>query len=237
MSRGSAAFSAPPRGRFWIRFFPFALLISFLSMDLMGALGTEFQLAVVPPSVRTDEAPLPPPVRPSLSEGDYVQGVYHWELMRFHWSHLQTACEKGRALNEFQSRQCADYWSALQVGTVLAFLPFFMLILTSLWGRSTLTNVYQRAGEVFVPTRMIGRGVVTSPALAAIDFFGFLFCMKRIQVELSTGQQTQVYFEHLAITPSPGQTLLLYGPVQEFGKPRIYGSVYAPQVSIVPGIR
>jgi hypothetical protein len=226
-------FLAPPARGFWTRFFPFALLAFFIGIYAMGALSVSWEALVTPPAVRTDEEVLRAPARPSADEGYYVQGVDHWERVYFYYTHAPAVCEAGRALNEFQARQCDAFWEALKRALVLAVLPLALLLLVAVWGKGALKGVYQRARGSLSPEKIKGRAVVTSPALAPVDFFSFIYCLKPIQVQLPSGAQTQVYFEAEVPAPLPGQTILLYGPVHELGKPRFYGAVYAPHVAIV----
>jgi len=148
---------------------------------------------------------------------------------------IPEVCWSGNAVNEFQVRQCSEFWTQLALSAGLLLVP--LVAVAFVWTISTdfLSGVYRRARKRVEAGKLLGVGVVTDPAIAAGDKFSYFFCLQVISVQLVNKQQIRVYIPLNASVPMPGQQLALFDGGRVFGARRYWGILYAPHIAVVRG--
>lgn len=169
----------------------------------------------------------------ALSRG----GLNHWRTIFFFGTHVPEVCWGDNAVNDFQRRQCSEFWDRLGMGALLGLLPFGAAWLIWFLAFSSLQAVYRSARKRFEANKPLGAGIVTDPALGQADWFSRVYCLRPIAVEVGGGKQLKVYMPLDAALPVPGTKIVLFEPIAVLGEPRHFGLFYTPHVVVFAGVR
>ncbi len=152
--------------------------------------------------------------------------------------HFPGACMPGATpASDFQARQCEIFNARLLVEAAVASIPLAMALIAWMIAKDMLLSFYKRCRKVVEKGQALYSGTVTKPPEAPNDWFGRLFCLRRIAIELPTKAQTTVYMPLEAPVPLPGQTLAVFDGGKAFGAKRQVAILYAPHLAIVGGSR
>lgn len=169
----------------------------------------------------------------ALSRG----GINHWRTILYFGTHVPEVCWGDNAVNDFQQRQCSEFWERLGMGALLGLLPFGAAWLMWFVGLSSLNQVYRRARKRLEANQPLGTGIVTDPAEAPADWFSRIYCLRVISVAVGGDKQIRVYVPLDAALPVPGAKMVLFEPVSFMGEARHFGLPYAPHVVVFGGVR
>lgn len=148
---------------------------------------------------------------------------------------LPQVCWSGNTVNDFQRKQCDEFWSELALRGAVAAIPFGVALLVLLMGREQITTFYRRSRKRVDAGQADAGGVVTDPAQAAGDRFSWFFGLRVITIQLADKTQLRVYLPENAPIPQPGQKLAAFKVGKLLGAPRHIGVIYAPHLAIVRG--
>jgi len=174
---------------------------------------------------------------PLSLQGASQGGLKHWETTYFFATHIPEVCWGDNAVNDFQKKQCDDFWTHLEMGAGLSLLPFAFAWMAFTIGLGSLKTVYRRGRKRIDGGKPVARGLVTSPAQAPADLFSRFYIFRPIGVELPDGKQIKVYVPFDSPMPSPGLTMAIFEPISVFGELRHFALIYAPHVAVVSGVR
>jgi hypothetical protein len=227
------AFYAVPKKQFMAQMLGPVAGVFFLGIIIMGIVADPetFQ----PKPIKTSGA-LQSELPVSL-QGASRGGIKHWETTVFFATHIPEVCWGDNAVNDFQKKQCDDFWDHLEMGAGLSLLPFAMAWLVFQMAMGSLATVYRRGRKRLDAAKPISRGTVTNPASAPGDLFSRFYCFRAISVQLAGGKQIKVYVPLDSPMPSPGLTMAIFEPISFFGEPRHFAMIYAPHVAVVSGVR
>jgi hypothetical protein len=152
------------------------------------------------------------------------------------WTHGPEGCVSGDVHSDFQRGRCREFWSKVGQASGIAVAPFVLLALVYLLGMDSLTNTYRRARKKIESRKAIARGVVTNPARASNDFYGWLYGFRPISVDMGKGRQIRVYFPLEGRLPLPGDPVAVFTPGRAMGRHRFFGEFHAPHVAVIAGV-
>jgi hypothetical protein len=164
-------------------------------------------------------------------------GFNHWRTILFFGTHVPEVCWGDNAVNDFQRRQCGEFWERLALGGALGLLPFGAAWLAWVLALGSLQRVYRHAHKRINEGKPLGGGIVTDPAEAEGDWFSRLYCLRPIAVQVAGDRQIKVYIPLDVAPPSPGTKMVLYQPLAVLGELRHFGTYYAPHVVVFAGVR
>ncbi len=177
--------------------------------------------------------------RPELS-ADLMNAegaVKHWRTILFFATHVPEVCWGDNAVNDFQRKQCGEFWEKLQYGGALACLPLLFLFVFFQIAWTKLQFIYRRAQKQISEGKVVNKGVVTDPAKAPSDIFSMTYCLEPIAVQLKDKKQVVVYCDPSDTLPKPGQEVVYFEGVRSFGQKRHFAILYAPHLAVVSGVR
>ncbi|MCC7440909.1 MAG: hypothetical protein IT285_04715 [Bdellovibrionales bacterium] len=229
-------FSIVPRLRFYPRW---ALVVS--PLLIVGFFGVGIA-AKVPPFASRVETP-----NGVEYLGEEVAWVESWwpptvarnhyhRVLSYAWN-FPEVCWPGREINDFQTKQCAQFRERMILGAGLCLLPLIVLLLALMNGGGKLTLLYRKGWSSLTKGRPLAQAVVTDPPEAGTDFFSWLFCLQGVSLQLPDGRQVVASIDSETPIPLPGQKFLVYDLGQYFGKPRYVGLLHAPHLAVVAGSR
>lgn len=147
------------------------------------------------------------------------------------------ACRTGRFLSEFQEQSCRDFDTALWIRVAIGLFPVALALGVFLIGLDSLALIYRRMKKRVDRAQALTHGRVESPAEARTDFFSWFYCFRVVAVELPHQGHAKVYLPAEAPMPLPGQTLALFDGGRIFGRRRLVGTLYAPHLAVIAGLR
>lgn len=218
-----------PKRRFLFRMIGPAFGVFFAGYVAMGILAVDPALTG-PKRAPTAILKTDPVTGPALTAGRQ-----HLAQMTHSWFNIPEVCWGGNQVNEFQTRQCADFWERMWLGSAVAAIPFAAVALFFFLALEQIAGFYRRQNRKVVEGQAILAGTVTDPPEAPNDFFGWFFCLRAITVELRNRKQIRVYLPVEAPVPLPGQTLAIFDGGNVFGAQRYVAVLYAPHLAIVAG--
>ncbi len=194
-------------------------------------------LVNLPPLQYTPAIPAPilPGVTKSVSLMPWSAAMSHFHQWSYSISNIPQVCWSGNAVSDFQRTQCQDFWIQLGWSTLFAFLPLGFVLLFLKLGLDSMQIRYKKARKLIEKGSAIAKGVVTQPAVAPNDRFGWFFCLRSISIELPNKSQIVVYMPLDDAIPLPGETLAVFDWGEHFGKKRLIGTLYAPHLAILSG--
>lgn len=214
---------------------------------MLVPLGVAFFAAVVAMGVVADPKTFrPQPVEsaagivreiPSDVREMSQSGLNHWRSVLFFATHVPEVCWSDNAVNDFQRRQCDEFWERLGMGALLSLLPFGAVWLVWASALGSFQGFYRTARKRVEAAKPVAGGVVTDPAQAPGDLFSRFYCLRPIGVQLTDGRQVKVYLPLDSPMPLPGVKMAVFEPISALGEPRHLGQVYAPHVAVVAGVR
>lgn len=153
-------------------------------------------------------------------------------------THFPGVCMPGATPpSEFQTTQCELFRARLLVEGAVASIPLALVLIAWMIALDLLKSFYRRCRKTVEKGQALYSGTVTKPPEAPNDWFGRLFCLRRIAIELPTRAQTTVYMPLDAPIPLPGETLAVFDGGKAFGAKRQVAILYAPHLAIVGGSR
>ncbi|MGK5083202.1 hypothetical protein WDW37_07830 [Bdellovibrionota bacterium FG-1] len=216
------------------RIFPLACVVFATGVMLMGVLAdpTVFQ----PQPIRSASSTGSGEVLADLTQATHG-GLQHWRRIYYFSTHIPEVCWANNAVNEFQKKQCGEFWEHLEYGVLLSFLPWAIGgLFWSVMMRS-YRRVRKQLSRRIASQKPVSRGVITSPAEAPSEFFGWFYDLRAMGVQLSSGEQIKVFIAKTDAVPRPGQTMLVYESIMTWGGARWVGTVHTPHLAVVPGVR
>jgi hypothetical protein len=146
-------------------------------------------------------------------------------------------CWGDNAVNDFQRRQCSEFWDRLGLGALLGLLPLGLGWLAWTLAFGSLQSFYRTARKRIESAKPVMGGIVTDPAEAPGDLFSRFYCLRPIGVQLLDGRQLKVFIPLDAPIPVPGEKMAVFEAIQAMGEARHVAQVYAPHVAVVAGVR
>ncbi len=162
----------------------------------------------------------------------------HYVSLKADLSQIPETCWNGATTNDFQKKQCDDYWSALIKRVALAVLPVFFVFFFYLPARGFFEKVYTRSRKAIEKGKVFSSGAAVPFAgeSKASDFFCWFLCFKKQSVQLGNRKLVEVYFPLGAILPRPGQTVAIFELGRVLGRARYIGVLHTPHVAVVSGV-
>lgn len=152
------------------------------------------------------------------------------------WTNAPDGCISGEMHSDFQRERCLGFWSQIAQASVIALAPLALLWTGYLFGMDSLNLTYRRIRKRLGSKKAVAKGVVTSPAVAGNDFFGWLYGFRAISVEVAKGSQLRVYFSAESRLPLPGDSVAIFSTGKSLGRERFFGTYYAPHVAVIAGM-
>lgn len=145
---------------------------------------------------------------------------------------LQGACFFKEEKNQLEKSRCHLFWSNHSKKIFLAALPFLGAFLVGLMTFIKFNAFYREWYQKLAKMNFLAKGIVTDPPAARQDLFAWFFCLKKICVELSSGEQLAVYLpQSFAGVDAGAEVAVLEGGLF-MGKRKFMGVHYAPYVSV-----
>ena len=154
-----------------------------------------------------------------------------------HVVHFPEVCLPGRAVNEFQTKQCATFEERLERRAVLAAVPLILYVLFVWYALGWIEGVYRRGARALDEKKAKFGGVITDPAEAPGDLFSRLTGLRPIGVQVKAGAQIAIYLHADDPIPMPGQTFAIFELGQALGAMRYTGILYAPHLAVISASR
>ncbi len=224
-------FENTPSGSLFVRMVIPGVIVFLFGFLFMGwvAMTPEVQTwSRKPTAFQTAEFPTSP------QTGFYLSSVKHWGWFLETWVNIPVICLPGKAVNEFHKEQCDWFWSRVEMGSLVALIPF-VGVGFFFWIIFMIVNfTYQKARTKIKSAEASFMGVVSAPVQVHRDFFSWFHCMTCIGVRTSQGTQVKVYFPLSANLPSPGQTLAVFD-LGGIGVKRYIATLYAPHMAVFSG--
>jgi hypothetical protein len=220
---GITPFNRVPKARFLLRLIPPAGAVFAVGYVIVGIMANQpmFQ----PSNILAAE--LPPLRMASQVYSSFIHDV----------THIPEVCQTGDTVNSFQKRQCDEFWERLMMRAGLVAVPFVLFILFIMIGLDSTVGAYRFARKKVEKGKAVFSGIVTDPAQAPNDMFGWFYCLRAISVQLENKTQMTVYVTKDMPVPMPGQTLAVFDGNSYLGKKRHFAVVYAPHVAVISGGR
>lgn len=149
-------------------------------------------------------------------------------------THVPEVCLVG-AYNDYQAKQCQDFWRRLAISGLVAIVPLIvaLLFLWLVW--DDLSLVYRRARKRVAKGEALLTATVTRPARARETFFSFSHCLRSVRVQGNDGKQLTVYMSLETPLPAPGTSVAVFDGGKFGGAARHFAIVYAPHVVVLRG--
>ncbi len=148
--------------------------------------------------------------------------------------HIPEVCWEGNQVNEFQERQCQDFWYRLSSSAVFVVGPCLLALVLLLLVRSRAYAFYRRACKKIDSKHALYSGKVIDARGLQVrsrrDLFTFLFAVDPVVVQLADRKLERVYVSKGTAGVAPGQTLAVFDGGQVFGAMRPLGVVFHPHV-------
>lgn len=150
-------------------------------------------------------------------------------------THVPEVCWSGNAVNEFQVRQCGEFWRALLSDAGIFSIPWALVVVFYLACMDSLSLLYRRARKRIEKGEALFQGVVTKPSRLPQDFFSWAYCLRPLSVQLPNGRQLRVHLPLDETEPQPGEKVAVFDGGKAFGQTRYLALIYTPHVAVVLG--
>ncbi len=151
--------------------------------------------------------------------------------------HIPEVCWEGNQVNEFQVRQCQDFWYRLSASGVFVMGPLLLGLLVLLGLRSSVGGFYFQARRKVAARRALYSGTVVDTKQLNLkssrDFFAYLYGLTPVVVQLKNRDLKRVYLGPDSTAPEPGQTLAVFQGGRVWGADRPVAIAFNPQVVTV----
>jgi hypothetical protein len=153
--------------------------------------------------------------------------------------HVPEVCWPDNQVNEFQVRQCQDFWYRWTASSVFVLGPLLIGLLALFTLRSQVHQFYSRARRAIGERRAVFAGSVVDTQRLQFkekrDWFAFFFGLTPQVVQLQNRELKRVYLGPGAPRPQPGQTLAVFEAGKFLGESRRVAIVFHPQVVAISG--
>lgn len=146
-------------------------------------------------------------------------------------------CWPGVAQSDYNQRKCGEFWSGRGVQLAVAGIPLWLTLVAAWWGIDSANQTYRRVRRLLRDEKAVKMAVVSRPAEAWNDYFGWFRCLQSVVVDLPEGGRAKVYLPPYAPIPLPGERIAYVelGRARDGGLRRA-GFLYAPHIAIMRGV-
>ncbi len=218
---GMTAFDEVPQGLFFSRM---GLPCFFLGVFFFFGVG------VVANSLEFQQVGVPSEVAPFWSSA-----FRHYSRVISSVTQGPEFCWSGQTVNEFQERQCSQYWEGLVKSGSLAFIPFIFIALFLYFALGFFSDLYRGIQKKIKKGKASFAAIVTNPPEGKPDIFSWFYCLRPIVVQLPNQVQIKAYIPYEASIPTPGQTMAVFEMSSWLGEKRYLALTYDPHIVIVKG--
>lgn len=150
-----------------------------------------------------------------------------------YWFKAPQACLEQNIQNEFQKKQCNEYWLRATIAVLIVAAPIAATALFIIISLDMFRTFHQRIRRRIEKGKTLKIGMVTNPPNAPNDWFGWLCCMRTVIVEFSDHTQIRVYVSYNSEAPTPGQNMAIYEVPGVFGIKTYFALHYTPHMSVM----
>jgi len=157
----------------------------------------------------------------------------------FNWlkdlTHPPEVCASGEAVDRVEKVLCGDFWSQLQLRSLLAAAPILLWVAYLASTYFCFRKIYKKSEVKMSEGSALLSGIATMPVEASSDLFSWAFCLQPIGVQVSEVSQSKVYLPFGSPLPKPGDTVAIYLKHRFVGSHYLIGSAHLPHVTIMSG--
>lgn len=151
--------------------------------------------------------------------------------------HIPEVCWEGNQVNEFQVRQCQDFWYRFTASSVFVLGPLLLALALLFALRARVHAFYWQAHRKVTARRALYAGTIVDTVplevKGRVDFFAYFFGLSPRIVQLQNRELKRVYLSRDSGSVSAGQTLAVFDGGRVFGKERPVAIPFSPQVVTV----
>lgn len=224
-----------PKGKFTLRMLAPAALVFVFGIVAMGGVAS---LPALQPYFPWSDGVAPAqwkdgrtPSAKATETGMFAQAAAHPRNLAVALAHAPKACVSGNVQSDVQRRICDDFWNRVGIATAVLAIPLFAVALFYYFMFDSLTVTYRRARRRFENGKIAVRGIITDPPELPNDFYGWMYCLRAVCVQLQNGKQVKVYLPLDAPASRPGDPLIGV----EVAGGRYLAMAYTPHVAVVLG--
>ena len=210
------------------------VFVFLLSCAVMGAVARLEEIRSAAPEFKGTQVLQVLKVHPGASPWEAAQT----QILSFVFAatHIPEVCLVG-AYNDFQAKQCKDFWRRLGISGAVAIIPFVVggIFLWLCW--DNLNFVYRRAQRKIESGEALASGVVTQPAGGGESVFSYFHCLRPVRIQTMRGTQVTAFMTLGDELPKPGTQVALFDGGKLLGAQRQFALVHTPHVAVVRGSR
>jgi len=159
----------------------------------------------------------------------------YYQRLTSTYSLLPEVCWKEITIDDFQQKQCKDFWNTLVLRSGLGLLPVLGMLLSLVWTTTSFFGFYARARKKANKGKPDVGGVIVQ-LTEGRGWLGWLYGFKAVRIELADKKQAIVYLPADVPIPGIGYKLIAFnvsrGPWEE-----VYlAAPYTPHVAVVRGV-
>ncbi len=164
------------------------------------------------------------------------EGSNAWEKAVYLAENFPAVCRSHQEVNDLQRARCDKLWLKAVVFFGLATFPFLLGLVAAFIARDHIRFFYRATRQRIRRFPPETKGLVLRHAWTP-DLFAWIYCLRKVIVELPDGQRKEVYVPLSDAAPRSPEILTLFDAGRSFGKKRWVGVLYAPHMAIRSGSR